>query len=229
MHAHPLISRVSHSVAFGGKCAFIFAPIFFVFLFATILMVGDGTAPSVTHLSAAILGFTVKLLGVSFEGAIVPAILFWSLVVFVVAFLYALISYRSQATPEDKKGWYWTSGVIVVVVGSVLLLVRNHRDEDASVREKALALEFVRNNTEIMRKVGNNLEVYPASYTTASDGQRVRYVFSVSAKSLSVADQNASTVYAVVGISRSTGFPAFSLECVTFPGQRISFNDPCRQ
>jgi hypothetical protein len=209
-------------------CSSDLAPIFFVFLFATILMVGDGTAPSVTHLSAAILGFTVKLLGVSFKGAIVPTALFWSLVVFVVAFLYALITYRLQATPEDKKSWYWTSGVIVVVIGSVLLLIQNHRSEDASVREEALALEYVRNNTEIMRKVGNKLEVYPASYTTASDGQRVRYIFSVSAKNLSVEEQNASTVYAVVGISRSTGLPMFSLECVTVPGQRISFNDPCR-
>lgn len=222
MHAHPLTSRVSHSVAFGGKCAIFFAPIFFVFLVATTFMVGgDGTAPSVAHLSAAILSFTVKLLGVSFEGAIAPVVLFWSLVVFAVTFLYALFFYAAQVTPDDQKGRYWTFGVIVVVIGAVVLLVRNHLNEDASVREKALALEFVRNNQEILQAVGGNGRVDLVSYTKAQNGP----------STYDIGVYGTRTFYAIVEVSASSQVPTFKLLCTTslYIGQRDPFKHPCQQ
>lgn len=226
MHAHPLISRVSHSVAFGGKCAFIFAPIFFVFLFATILMVGgDGSAPQVTHLSAAILGFSVKLLGVSFEGSIVPVVLFWSLAVFVVAFLYALLSYKASALPAQhlagRRGSYWTFGIIAVVVAVVVLLIRNNQNEAASIREKALALEFVRNNTEIMREVGGGGRVDLVAYTKASNKPAI----------YDIGVHGTKTLYAIVEASRGSPMPTFKLVCTTplYVGQRDPFKSPCQQ
>lgn len=96
--AHRTSQNVSKALAIAGKWASIFAVIFFLFLFSTILMVGgDGTAPSVTHLSVAIISFTVRLLGIGTSGAVFPVVLFWTLAVFVVVFLLAMILRRRDS------------------------------------------------------------------------------------------------------------------------------------
>ena len=198
-----------------------FAPVFFVFLFATILMVGDGTAPAVTHLSANLIGFTVKLLGLSFEGAIVPAVLFWSLVVFGVGFLYAFVTTTNRPIPQSRKAGYWPIVVLAVVVMAVILLVQNHQSEAASVREKALALEFVRNNSEVMQMVGGQGRVNLAT-TRKSRGKPTIYDIGV---------YGTNRLYAIVEATSGNPVPVFRLVCVTpiSMGGRDPFKHPCEQ
>lgn len=222
MHSHPLLQRLRYSISFGGKCAFIFAPALFVFLFATILMVGgDGRAPGVTHLSANIIGLPVKLLGLPFEGAIAPAVLFWSLLVFGVAFLYALVTSTGQAAPDMGKPWYWPIVVVVFVIGAVVVLIQGHRSETSSVNEKALALEFVRTNSEVLQMVGGEAKIDLVSYTK-SQGKPIVYDIGV---------RGNRTLYAIVEASGATMAPTFKLLCVTplYMGQRDPFKHPCEQ
>ena len=182
---------------------------------------GDGTAPGVTYLSANIIGLPVKLLGLPFEGAIAPAVLFWSLLVFGIAFLYALVSSARQAAPDIGKPLYWPIVVVVFVIGAVVVLIQGHRSETASVNEKALALEFVRTNSEVLQMVGGEAKIDLVSYTK-SQGKPIVYDISV---------RGNRTLYAIVEVSGATTAPTFKLLCVTplYMGQRDPFKHPCEQ
>lgn len=182
---------------------------------------GDGTAPGVTHLSANIIGLPVKLLGLPFEGAIAPAVLFWSLLVFGVAFIYALAFSTRQPTPDVGKPWYWPIVVIAFVIGAVVVLIQGRRSETASVNEKALALEFVRTNSEVLQMVGGEAQVSLVSYTK-SQGKPIIYDISV---------RGQRTLYAIVEAPGVTTTPTFKLLCVTplYMGQRDPFKHPCEQ
>lgn len=214
------LSRLAHAIGFAGKCAALFAPPFLVFLFAAILMVGDGTAPAVTHLAAYIIGLPVKLLGLSFEGAIGPAVVFWSMGVFVLGFLYAWTSSANRPVPEVRDAWRRPVVVACCLIGAVVLLIQNHRGEKAAVAEKAMALDFVRNNSEIMRMVGGQGRVDLVSYTR-SQGKPNVYDIGV---------YGSSTLYAIVEPAGGTP-AAFRLLCVTplYMGQRAPFRHPCDQ
>lgn len=222
MYSQRLIARLRYSISFGGKCASIFAPVLFVFLFATILMVrGDGTAPGVTNLSANIIGLPIKLLGLPSEGAITPAVLFWTLLVFGGAFLYAFGSSASKPVQDFGKPWYWPIVVVVAVIGAVIVLIQGGQSESASIHEKALALEFVRTNSKVLELVGGEPKVDLVSYTK-SQGKLLFYDISV---------RGHRTLYAIVEPSRATRVPTFKLLCVTplYMGQREAFKHPCEQ
>ena len=218
--------RTFKAFATAGKCAIIFAPIFFLFLFATILMVGgDGTAPGVTHLSAAILGNTVKLLGIASEGSIFPVVLFWSLVVYVFAFLYATIFPR-VATDDDhkaesQKNIKFAVLSIAAFVTASLSLIAGHQNKINTEDEKRLALAFVEQNQSVMQEVGGNGKVDLVSYTTARDGS-VTYDIGV---------YGTKTIYAIVETSKNSGTSNFTLACTTplYMGQRDPFKHPCKQ
>jgi hypothetical protein len=182
---------------------------------------GDGKAPGVTHLSANIIGLPVKLLGLPFEGAIAPAVLFWSLLVFGVAFISALASSPKQSTPETEEPRYWPIVVVAFVIGAVGVLIQEHRSEAASVSAKAMALEFVRTNTEILQMVGGEAQVSLVSYRK-SQGKPIIYDISVSGQ---------RTLYAIVEGPRGTTKPTVKLLCVTplYMGQRDPFKHPCEQ
>jgi hypothetical protein len=182
---------------------------------------GDGRAPGVTHLSANIIGLPVKLLGLPFEGAIAPAVLFWSLLVFGVAFIYALAFSPRQPTPDIGKPWYWPIVVVALVFGAVVVLIQGRRNEAASVNEKALALEFVRTNLEVLQMVGGEAQVSLVSYRK-SQGKPIIYDISV---------RGQRTLYAIVEPLGVTTTPTFKLLCVTplYMGQRDPFKHPCEQ
>lgn len=214
------------ALATAGKCAIIFAPVFFLFLVATIFMVGgDGTAPGITHLSAAIVGLTTKLLGISTNGAAIPVVLFWSLAVFVVVFLYAM-RFRSVAPTTDhnvgdQQNKYWAVFSIFAFVAAVLLLIRSHQIESASVGEKQQVLEFIKQNVAVMREVGGKGNVDLVSYTTASNAP-ITYDISV---------RGTKTIYAIVEASKGSKGPTFTLVCTThlYLGQRDPLKHPCKQ
>ncbi len=103
MRQSRLAARLRHAVVLALEVGSAFALIFFVFLIATIFMVqGDGTAPGVTHLSAGIIDFTVKLLDVSSQGSLFTVVFFWSFPVFLVAFFWGLVFYELPAAQQGN-------------------------------------------------------------------------------------------------------------------------------
>ncbi|QOL49362.1 hypothetical protein [Massilia litorea] len=220
-----MLLRTLKAFAAAGKCAVIFAPIFFLFLFSTILMVGgDGTAPGVTHLSAAILGNTAKLLGIASEGAVFFVVLFWSLVVYVFAFLYATmfpgnLNDNDQKTESQKSSKVAVLSIVAFVAGSLSLIAGNQNKINAE-DEKRRALDFVKQNETVMQEVGGNGKVDLVSYTTARNGS-VTYDIGV---------YGTKTIYAIVVASRNSGTSNFTLACTTplYMGQRDPFK-PCKQ
>jgi hypothetical protein len=97
MQERTVASPALRALSVAGICAFFFGVAFFLLLFATILMAGDGSAPAVTYWSTGIIDFTVKLLGVKPEGGIVPTVGFWTVVVFVLVLPSALVFYSRRA------------------------------------------------------------------------------------------------------------------------------------
>jgi hypothetical protein len=219
-----MLLRTLKAFATAAKCAVIFAPIFFLFLFSTILMVGgDGTAPGVTHLSAAILGDTAKLLGIASEGAVFFVVLFWSLVVYVLAFLYAtmfprILTDNDQKTQSQKSIKVAVLSIAAFVAGSLSLIAANQNKINAE-DEKRRALDFVKQNETVMQEVGGNGKVGLVSYTTARNGS-VTYDIGV---------YGTKTIYAIVVASRNSGTSSFTLACTTplYMGQRDPFK-PCK-
>jgi hypothetical protein len=215
---HLFVSRLSHAITVAGKCAAVFAAASFAFFFAPLLMVrGDGTAPVATHLATAIIDFTGGLIGVSSEEALLPVVVFWSLVVFAAGLLIAL----PFATPADQAAWPWALGVVVVVMGAASFLIRSHERRDAVVDERALVVEFVRHDAEVMRAVGGSGEADLVGYTQAQN-EPATY---------EVAVYGTKTLYAIVEVAQSSPSPAFRLLCTT-PlswGQRDAAKRPCEQ
>lgn len=217
--------RTLKAFAAAGKCAVVFAPIFFLFLFSTILMVrGDGTAPGVTHLSAAILGKTSESLGIASEGAVLFVVVFWSLVVYVVAFLCAtmfpgILKDSDQKTERQKSIKVAVLSIVAFAAGSLSLIAGNQNKINAE-DEKRRALDFVKQNETVMQEVGGNGKVDLVSYTTARNGS-VTYDIGV---------HGTKTIYAIVVTSRNSGTSNFTLACITplYMGQRDRFK-PCKQ
>lgn len=158
-------------------------------------------APSVTYLSANIIGLPIKLLGLPSEGAIAPAVLFWSLLVFGGAFLYAFGTSDREPAQDFATPWHWPIIVVASVIGAVIVLVQGSQSESASVNEKALALEFVRTNAKVIEMVGGEAKVDLVSYRK-SQGKLVFYDISV---------RGNRTLYAIVEPSRSTRVPSSSM------------------
>ena len=135
--------------------------------------------------------------------------------------------------PRKNKVAAFTFLSLLVLVGAIagiLWLRHEHRQHDLEI-EKELALEFVKTSDAVAKKVGGNFDALPSSLTTAHDGLPVRYEFAVRAKRSNHGAWNASYVFAIVGVSRSSGGTVFSLDCITAlsMGQRQPFKDPCRQ
>ena len=220
MHDHPFISRISHAITVAGKWAAVFGVALFVFFFATILMVrGDGTAPAVTHLSNAVIEFTGDLLGVSPEKAVISAAVIWSLVVFAVGGVMSLLFAAPASIRTDQAAWPWSLGIVVIVMGAVMFLIRTHAPRDTVVDERALAVEFVSHNADVMRAVGGEGEASLLGYSQAQ-GEPATYEIAV---------YGTNTLYAIVEVSGNSPTPKFRLVCTTplSPGQRDPSKHPC--
>lgn len=222
MHSDLLLQRLLYSISFGGKCAFIFAPVLSVFLFTTMLMVGgDGRAPGVTHFSASIVALPGKLLGMPSHHVSVSPVLFWSLVVFGVSFLYALVNSAGKIAKDGDRSWCWPIIVVVFVIWAMIGLIQGVRSQTAFVNEKELVLEFVRTNSEVLQMVGGKPKTDIVVYKRGR-GRTISYEIGV---------EGNITLYAIVEVSGTTMAPTFKLMCMT-PiriGQRDSFKHPCEQ
>jgi hypothetical protein len=222
MQEHPFISRVSHAIAIAGKCAGVFALVLLAFLFVTLLMVrGDGTAPAVTHFSVAVLAYTVEFLGVPSEGALFSVVVFWSLASFAVGFVFSLVLSRTESISTDQAAWPWSLGILVIVLGAASFLIGIHEPRVVPVDERALAVEFVANNAEVMRAAGGNGDVDLVGYSQ-TQGEPATYELAV---------YGAKTLYAFVEVLQSAPAPKFRLLCTTplAYGQRDPSKHPCEQ
>lgn len=186
---------------------------------------GNGTAPGVTHLSATIVGNTVKLLGIASEGSIFSVVLFWSLVVYVFAFLFTAI-FRPLSTDADHKAENQESTKLAVLsiaafVIASLILTAEHQKKINTDEAKRSALAFVKQNQSVMQEVGVDGKVDLVSYATARDGS---VVYDISVYGI-------KTIYAIVETSKNSGAEKFTLTCTTplHGGQRDPFKHPCKQ
>lgn len=93
----------------------------------------------------------------------------------------------------------------------------------AAREEMALVTGFVKSHEQVIREAGGIPEVYPeSSLLKRAEVMPYRYIVSV---------VGATTVHAVVDVSRSGGKPSFTLACVSRipPGQRDPRKDVCAQ
>jgi hypothetical protein len=222
MQSRSIRSRLWYAVAFGGKWAFIVASALYWFMFATILMVrGDGTGPILASVSASLIEFPVKLLGLPSGGAIVPAGVFWWLVVFSGAFAFSVVSSTRASDSEPEKAPWWTSAVVLCLIGAVALLVQSHRSEIESVNEEALVIEFVRTDPAVLASV----DFVVAAHIVSISNRQSRTAF------YEIGVLGSRRAYVFVERSRSSLAPPFKVSCVTHlePGRRDARKHPCEQ
>ncbi|MFZ6681773.1 hypothetical protein [Undibacterium sp. Tian12W] len=94
--------RIINALIIAGKYTAIFLPLFFFYLFASILMVdGDGHGNALVSLTGEIIEITEKLLNLSGKGAAFPACFFWSLVLYAVLFFMNLC-FTSLASMSEE-------------------------------------------------------------------------------------------------------------------------------
>lgn len=222
MPEHPFISRVNHSISLSGKIALAFAVALFVLLFGAMFMVGgDGTAPAVTHVSMGVMDFTAELVGVPLEQAMIATVAFWSLVVFVAGFVLALMFSGGRSISTDQSAWLWSLGIVAVALGAASFLIRNHQAKETVVDERALVLEFVGHNAEVMQAASGKAEVDLLGYSQSKNEPAI----------YEVAVYGPKTLYAFVKALPGSPAPTFTLLCTTPLGysERDPAKDPCEQ
>lgn len=192
------------------NAAFLFAPIFLLFLIVTIFMVGG-----------AILSFTVKLLGISAGGSIFYVVIFWSLIIYMVAFLYVILLQDAGITDNFTADKSSVVISILAFISAVIILIFAHQNNNTRVNEKQSAIEFVKNNAKISQEAGGKTDISLVS-TNMTDGVPVMYEISI---------RGEKTIYAIVEVSRTTKPATFILSCTTeiSSGYREAYKDPCEQ
>lgn len=139
-----------------------------------------------------------------------PWLVIASLPICVATFLIAVATlFIHDLTPGDQSQklkvatkFFWSFVLIAGATGGALGLRYEYRQQDIAI-EEGLALDFVKNNKTVIQKVGHSFEPSLSTASQASDGRRVRYEFSVGA------------LYAIVSVSRLSGNPEFTLDCIT--------------
>ena len=106
----------------------------------------------------------------------------------------------------------------IVVAPSDHLILK----EDVFLKDVSKGLEFVKQNSAVLREVGGNARIDLVSYRKSGNGSVIFYDISV---------QGTKTVYAIVNVSRESGQPVFSLACTTplYMGMRDAYKHPCDQ
>lgn len=214
--------KIQKAFTTAKNTALLFAPLFLIFLIATIIMVsGDGRAPGITHLSAAILSFTVKLLGISTGGSIFHVVLFWSLIVYIIAFLSVILFQDVPITDNfivEKNSIVFS---ILIFISAITVLIIANQKNNTRVNEKQSAIELVKNNAKISQEAGGKTDISLVS-TKMLDGVPVMYEISV---------RGEKTIYAIVEVSRTTKPATFILSCTTeiSSGYREAYKHPCEQ
>jgi hypothetical protein len=214
--------KIQKAFTTATNAALFFAPIFLIFLIATIFMVGgDGSAPSVTHLSAAILSFTVKFLGISSGGSVFYVVMFWSLIVYINAFLYVILIQDVAITDNFRAEKSSIAISVLIFISAIIILILARQNNNIQVNEKQLAIEFVKNNAKISLEAGGKTEVSLVSTTMLG---RVPTMYEISV-------HGEKTIFAIVEVSRTAKPATFILSCTTeiSSGYREAYKHPCEQ
>lgn len=222
-----LKSSALNALATAGRCSFIFAAGFLMFIFISISMVmGDGKAPKITHIAGAILDFTIRLLGISGNGSVFTVVLFWAGIVFVILFIFILIlwlvvSNFAESTDSQTNRNMAIISVAIYVAIVPFIIYTNRQHKTSLTVEKQLALDFVKQNKKVMQEAGGRSTVVLDSINTKND-KVVYYDISIYGE---------KTIYAIVEVSHSSEIPAFTLACTTSlsMGSRDPYKHPCRQ
>jgi hypothetical protein len=171
----PLPSRLWRALGAAAKCGFFAGAAMMFYFVATIFMVGgDGTAPWITRRSGDIIQQTASWLGFFGPASLVITVLFWSSVVSVAAFLWAMGT-RPGPAPDpgavNRANRTWTFVVLGVFALFVLLAVNGVLGPGGGSRwgERKAVAEFVRTNTALMQRVGGNPSVSVSAPTRRGD------------------------------------------------------------
>jgi hypothetical protein len=213
--------RVTRSVALAGICALVFAAVqFFFFLFTAFLVKGDGSGPAIARFSGSILQFTQRLLKI--EPSIPAIALFWSLVLFFVILVLGLLLYRHPSSNQQQTGH---PSVVVIafvaIVAAVGQIFSSHGRQAAENLERHLAVEFVRNNADLMQMAGADAK---ASLLTAPSRKNIHGLYDIALR-------GDNTFYVIVEVSRDAKGPTFTLLCTTklYLSHRDVAKHPCQQ
>jgi hypothetical protein len=126
---------------------------------------------------------------------------------------------RKYATTGKLR---YTAVIATIVFGSAAVLIfKSDQNEHNEIEQKQLALDFVKQNQEIMRQVGGNAEVDVV--TAGMTGNKT--------VSYDIGVRGQKTIYAIVEVSRQSGKPVFTLACTTslYFGHRDPHKHPCTQ
>jgi hypothetical protein len=176
-------------------------------------------------LTGVIAQYTVILLGIPFEGALVPVAIFWSLVVYVVIVVHGTTSQQggeAAATTLRADEALLGSLAMLAFCAGVVYLISERLAEIGAQNRQALVLDFVKHNETVMREVDGNGKVNLVAHGGERDGSLMHYEISVTG--------TMKTIYAIVDVSTKGGKSQFTLRCTTplYMGQRDPFN-PCAQ
>jgi hypothetical protein len=131
----------------------------------------------------------------------------------------ALVGSWGRKYAANGKAQY-TLLISAIVFGSAAFLVFNSgRHEQAMIDQEHLALEFVKQNKEVMQEVGGHGKVSLVS-SNIEHNTTVSYNISV---------RGAKRVDVTVDVSRQAGKPAFTLACITEIGRRDPYKHPCNR
>ena len=136
------------------------------------------------------------------------------------ALLGSTLSNRIKTKIATKSFWpdILFAGVIAGVIAGTLWVRNEYRQNEIKI-EEALALDFVKNNSFVIQKVGRGIKPSLSTASQPKDGRRVRYEFWVGG------------LYAIVSVSRPSGKPEFILNCITPVAwvDRDATKDTCKQ
>lgn len=205
VEAHP--ARAAFSIA--GKLAVIFGVVFFFYLVSTILLVGgDGTAPRITHLTLAIMQFSVKVLHTPDISGVISAVLLFSSIVFVIAFSGTLLYRIANPAANDRNYGYGGHVFLCALLLGMLILHNIATKTNDQAKEQEVVLGVVKTNPGVIQRVGVIDSIHIATWSE-SGGKIGRYEVFVRGKR----DQTFNQLYAVVEVSRSPGNSDYVVRC----------------
>lgn len=200
-------ARAAFSIA--GKFAVIFGAVFFFYLVSTILMVGgDGTAPSITHLTLAIMQLSVKMLHTPDKSGVISAVLLFSSIFFVIAFSGVLLYLIAYPAANDRNYGYGGHVFLGALMLGMLILHNITTKTNDQAKEQEVVLGVVKTNPGVIERVGVIDSIHVATWSE-SGGKIGRYEVFVRGKR----DMTFNQLYAVVEVSRSPGKADYVVRC----------------
>jgi hypothetical protein len=118
---------------------------------------------------------------------------------------------------------HYTVVIATIVFGSASFLAfKSNQNEQNRIEEERLAVDFVKQNQEVLAQVGGNPRVWLSMSSLNRSGEAIRYELSVNGE---------KTIRAIVDVSRQSGRPVFNLACTLTraAGRDDPYKHPCKQ